>query len=68
MRDLQDSNVYAPFNAPFQLEDDTRYLFCVTTYNDSVYLGYDGDMDYTYAQTIYDQPLSPIQMDLHGMV
>lgn len=58
--DLQNANVYAPVTQQSRLQDDQRYLFCVTTYNDSVYLGFDTEIDYTQNVNTYLQPLFPI--------
>lgn len=54
--------VYAPFDTEVTLLDNQRYLFCITTYEDDMYLGY-GNLDYSlvYANTL--QPLFPINWD-----
>lgn len=54
--DWQDSMVYAQFDAPFLLVDNQNYLFCVTTYDVDIYLGFDTQLDYN--QNI-DNVLSP---------
>jgi len=55
--------VYIPFLEPVMLEDDMRYLFCVTTYSATVYLGYDDTYDYDENITFDDQPICPINND-----
>ena len=54
--DWQDSMVYALYDAPFLLVDNQNYLFCVTTYDVDIYLGFDTQLDYN--QNI-DNVLSP---------
>lgn len=54
--------VFAPFATPFVLENDQRYLFCVTTYDPNTYIGY-GDLDYSWVLDTVLQPLFPIQTD-----
>jgi len=49
--DLQGVNVTQPID-PFLLEDNQSYLFCVTTYDNSVYIGFDTKTDYD--ETILD--------------
>ncbi|MFK8043964.1 MAG: PA domain-containing protein [Crocinitomicaceae bacterium] len=49
--DLQSQNVIQGID-PFLLEDDQSYLFCVTTYDNSVEIGFDTKTDYN--QTILD--------------
>lgn len=43
------------------LEDDQRYMFCVTTPNEEVYFGSDPKRDYTANHDFYEQPLFPIE-------
>ena len=43
------------------LEDDQRYMFCVTTFNEELYFGSDPDRDYTANRDFYMQPLFPIE-------
>ncbi|HLW39466.1 MAG TPA: T9SS type A sorting domain-containing protein, partial [Brumimicrobium sp.] len=56
--------VTAPFDVENQivLEDNQRYLFCVTTYNEEIYLGTDGAMTYAGNHDNYLQPLFPIEI------
>lgn len=61
--DLNGDRVYIPFQAPVMLEDDMRYLFCVTTYSAEVFLGYDDTYDYDENITFDDQPVCPINND-----
>ena len=48
------------YNEIVALEDNQRYLFCVNTFNESVYFGHDASRDYTYSRDYYLQPLFPI--------
>ena len=50
--------VYIPFDDPVVLVDDQRYLFCVTTFNDLLFVGFDSYYDYDENTTMYDQPVS----------
>src|SRR5690554_2396098 len=43
------------------LQDDQRYMFCVTTFNEELYFGSDPDRDYTANRDFYMQPLFPIE-------
>ena len=56
---------YIPFNVPFVLQDNVRYLFCLTTATttagQTVFLGTNDDYDYNTNQTVNDQPTTPIQ-------
>ena len=61
--DLPGEAVTADFEEPFTLEDDQRYLFCVTTFNEELFFGHDPDMDYSWNLQNYLQPLFPIQSD-----
>ncbi len=63
LSDLQSEVVYAPFDAPVQLEDNQRHLACVTNYNTDVYLGYDTRTNYTRNVSHYLQPLFPVLTD-----
>ena len=61
LSDLQNTNVYAPMTLNTALQDNSRYLFCVSTFNVDVYLGFDTEIDYDENVAIYDQPLFPIE-------
>ncbi|MFN5415727.1 MAG: PA domain-containing protein [Flavobacteriia bacterium] len=54
--------VFAPFDNDVTLIDDQRYLFCVTTYETDMYLGY-GNLDYSTVYANELQPLFPITWD-----
>ena len=62
-QDLQGENVYVDFNESFALEDGQRYLFCVTTESENVYLGYSSSLDYFANQDTLDQPISIVNSD-----
>ncbi len=60
----QDTNIYRNYvalNDPIVLTDDMRYLFCVTAFTSTIFLGYNEDFDYNTNEVIYDQPTSPNQ-------
>ena len=60
--DLQNENIYVPFDEPMTLNDNTRYLFCVNTFSTEVYIGFDNAIDYTQNwESVYMQPISPIE-------
>ena len=60
--DLQNENIYVPFDQPMTLNDNTRYLFCVNTFSPEVYIGFDNTIDYTQNwESVYNQPISPIE-------
>lgn len=61
--DLQGDLVYGAFDQAVVLEDNVRYLACAQTVNLEVYLGFDGNTDYTWNYNWYAQPLSPIESD-----
>ncbi|RYM34877.1 T9SS type A sorting domain-containing protein [Brumimicrobium glaciale] len=56
--------VTAPFdNADVMaLENDVRYMFCATTYDENVFLGHDATRDYTFNIDYYLQPMFPIEV------
>lgn len=54
--------VYAPFGSDVMLEDNVRYLFCVTTFDQNTFIGY-GALNYNLVLDEYLQPLFPIQTD-----
>ena len=60
--DLQFENVYVPFDEVLTLEDNVRYLFCVTYFDGGVFLGYNNpDLDYDLTINSYLQPLWPLE-------
>lgn len=61
--DLPGEAVTANFSEPLTLNDNQRYLFCVTTFNEELFFGHDPDMDYSWNLQNYLQPLFPIQSD-----
>lgn len=56
--------VTATFDADNQviLEDNEHYLFCVTTFNEEVYIGSDPKMNYSGNLNYFLQPLFPIEI------
>ena len=45
------------------MEDGQRYLFCATTYNTAIFLGYDTQSKYELNVTTDAQPLYPVESD-----
>ncbi len=54
---------YAPFSTPFLLNNDTRYLFCLNSYDTNVVFGFDGDINYDGNQWVRATPISPIKAE-----
>lgn len=48
--------VYGRFNDQFILEDNQRYLFCITTFGSSFYIGYDTDTKYDWTLNASPSP------------
>lgn len=62
--DPQGEIMYAKFNDAVQLQDNQRYLFCVETFEEELFFGYDRAVDYDFnVSTQYRQPLFPITID-----
>lgn len=59
--DYQDSTLYQAFDTPFLLEDNQRYLFCVTTTSTTVFLAYDNETKYDQLDLLNPQPIGPIK-------
>ena len=58
--DLSQVLVYIPFAEPVALEDNQRYLFCVWTPSDSVFIGHNSTLDYNENDLLYDEPTTVI--------
>lgn len=59
-----DSNLftgYVPLEDPIVLQDEMRYLFCVTAFNNDIFLGYNEDVNYDQNELTNDQPTTPNQ-------
>ncbi|MGM0477635.1 MAG: PA domain-containing protein [Bacteroidota bacterium] len=61
--DLSGEPVTGYFDDAFALEDNQRYLFCVQTFNEEIYIGFDPEMDYTTNVNTYAQPICPVEAD-----
>lgn len=57
---LTDTMLYVPFQTPFGLEDNQRYLFCVTSSTELVFLGYERTTKYEAVEAEDDQPTQTI--------
>lgn len=55
-----DSIVYQPFDTPFMMEDDQRYMFCMKTNTAAVFFSYDTETGYDQQERINRQPLTPL--------
>jgi hypothetical protein len=56
---LQNETVYTDLDVPVLLEDNARYLFCITSVYEPVFLGTSSVLDYaTNQDTTYKQPIS----------
>ena len=64
--DLSGQNIYVPFDTPFGLNDNQRYLFCVYNASDSIRIGYDTRIDYTATINNYLQPIAPVKTLANG--
>jgi PA domain/Secretion system C-terminal sorting domain len=61
--DLQQENIYIPFDQPVLLSDDQRYLFCLTHLGENIFSGYDTQIDYNTTVNNYLQPQFPGESD-----
>lgn len=61
--DLQGETVYGAFEFPVQLEDNQRYLGCVQTGNEEIWMGFDNGVNYTRNIGHYLQAQNPISTD-----
>jgi len=52
--------VYADFDNTVVMEDNKRYLFCVKTQDDYIYIGYNASIDYSTNIENFRQPVAPI--------
>jgi hypothetical protein len=57
-----DSTIYQAFLAPFALINDQKYLFCMTTSNPDVFLGYDNNTKYLLNEEEFKNPYSPMKI------
>lgn len=53
------TQVFLPFDVPLVLEDDIRYLFCTSVFNQAIFLGYNENVHYGTNEQVYDQPTCP---------
>lgn len=60
---LQGENVYVPLSTPVILEDNVRYLFCMSIYSPTIYPGYESALDYNWNFETYLQPINMIRLD-----
>lgn len=58
--DLQNEVIGIDFDNAIVLTDNQRYLFCMTSYTENVYFGYDNSISFNYNYDTYRQPLTMI--------
>ena len=59
LENLENQNIYVPFADVLALEDDLRYLFCMTYTQENIFAGHDSrTMDYTRNFETYLQPIN----------
>ena len=60
--DIQKQMIYVPFSASIPLEDDTKYLFCITpTTNSTINFGYNTVIDYGLNDFISEESSHPFK-------
>ena len=59
-------NIFLPFDAPFQLVDNQKYLFCIYNSSDELRIGYDVQLDYESTVNNYLQPIAPVKVLPNG--
>jgi hypothetical protein len=57
--ELENVNVFAPFSSLIDVEDNKRYLVCVTSFDVNTYIGY-SNLDYSWVVDTLNQPVSPV--------
>ncbi|MBP6090679.1 MAG: T9SS type A sorting domain-containing protein [Crocinitomicaceae bacterium] len=57
-----DTSVYAAFNTIFELEDNKRYLFCVSPSENKIFLGISNAYNYSANLNEYAEPINPINV------
>lgn len=61
--DLQGETVYGAFSNNVLFEDNQRFLLCVQTVNQDLFLGYSNEIDYNWNSAYYRQPIGPVEND-----
>lgn len=66
--DLQDVPVYIPYSTPVTLVDNQRYLFCINSPSQIIFVGFDNTFNYTTTQDDganggHLQPTAPVSID-----
>jgi hypothetical protein len=57
---LEGDRIFIPFADAFALEDDMRYLFCLTTSAITLFHGFDNHLDYNHTMDLVAQPTTVI--------
>ena len=59
LENLENENIYVPFDAVLTLEDDLRYLFCMSYNQEDIFPGHDArTMNYTKNFETFRQPIN----------
>jgi hypothetical protein len=61
--DDQGVTVYGEFEEAVALTDNQRYLFCVSTYNPGIFIGFENNVNYELNNDTYLQPLQMFESD-----
>lgn len=59
--DLQDEFVSVKFETPAVIQSNSRYLGCIVSSDDSTYIGYDTNLDYSTNYNNYNDAFFPLQ-------
>jgi hypothetical protein len=59
VENINQEMIYVPFNAPYTLENNRRYLFCLFSPATDVFLGFNTNVDHTRNELAFDQPMFP---------
>lgn len=65
--DLQMENIYAPFNQLIELENNTKYLFCITPISTpDLLIGYNNNLDYSLNNYAFSESVNPIEINSYN--
>lgn len=59
VENINQEMIYVPFNAPYILENNRRYLFCLFSPATDVFLGFNTNVDHTRNELAFDEPMFP---------
>jgi hypothetical protein len=58
----EETFIYVPFENDIVLQNDQRYLFCVKTFDPTVFIGFDTQTEYVANQALYRQPIGVVEV------